>query len=294
MTYEYFKLLKNLWDENRNNKPYSPKDFKEVLGKENQLFAGYIANDSIDLIRFLLERFNEELNVINSNFNNINDDDNLDKTNYNLILDNFYKTIINNNISPIYNLFYGIKQTFNRCVNCGLISYDFQIYNYLFSLKNTNLFFNKFGKKPLVTNNNINPDVDLYLCFEFDRSIFRFGCKLYCNFCKNYTDSLTFYLIIVLDYGKGVSFECKVNFPEQLNLYNYVIQKDKNTVYGLYGVICHRGSSSLVGHFMAYCRNRMDNKWHFYNDGAVSECQKDEDNRDVLPYILFYRALTLN
>ena len=59
----YYKLLLNLWDINKNNKSYSPYEFKEVLSKENPLFAGIAANDSKDLINFLLERIHTELNV---------------------------------------------------------------------------------------------------------------------------------------------------------------------------------------------------------------------------------------
>ena len=68
----YYKLLLNLWDINKNNKSYSPYEFKEVLSKENPLFAGIAANDSKDLINFLIERFHQELNEskINININN--------------------------------------------------------------------------------------------------------------------------------------------------------------------------------------------------------------------------------
>ena len=55
----------------KNNIPYSPYSFKEVLSKENPLFGG-IAADSKYLINFLLERFHQELNSIKKINNNIN------------------------------------------------------------------------------------------------------------------------------------------------------------------------------------------------------------------------------
>ena len=36
---------------------------------------------------------------------------------------------------------------------------------------------------------------------------------------------------------KGAVYECKVNFPEQLNLYNFVVFKNGNTVFELYAHI---------------------------------------------------------
>ena len=63
MANEYFEVLKNLWNIENNNKSYSPNSFKDILSKENPLFAGIQANDSKDLINFLLERFHQELNL---------------------------------------------------------------------------------------------------------------------------------------------------------------------------------------------------------------------------------------
>ena len=59
MANEYHKVIKNLWDRNRNKKSYSQNSFKEVLSKENPLFEGVAANDSKDLFNFLLERFHQ-------------------------------------------------------------------------------------------------------------------------------------------------------------------------------------------------------------------------------------------
>ena len=50
----------------------------------------------------------------------------------------------------------------------------------------------------------------------------------------------------------------------------------------------------MSGHFVAYCRNRIDNKWYLYNDAFVSPCTKPKQYNDGMPYILFYKALTLD
>ena len=301
MANEYHKLLINLWDIKKNNTSYSPYPFKEVLSKENPLFAGIAANDSKDLINFLLERFHQELNDINQNdINNniIQDDQTNEQAMLNLFLQDF-KAKFN---SPISNLFYGVMETKSQCHGCQIIKYNFQVYSFVeFPLQEVNKFCCNKGKRPLFNNDGTNPDVDLYECFEYYGKVDLMSGEnqMYCNICQKLCDafystiiySTPNYLIINLNRGKGAVYECKVNFPEQLNLFNFVCYKNGITVFELYAVICHLGPSSMGGHFVAYCRNRMDNKWYLYNDGMVTKCTQTYQYQNGMPYILFYRAL---
>ena len=113
MSNEYYKVIKNLWDVNSTQKSYSPYSFKEVLSQENELFAGIQANDSKDLINFLIERMHQELNVVNPNKANNNDDNmnQLDQTNELAMLKMFIEEFHQKFNSPISNLFYGILET---------------------------------------------------------------------------------------------------------------------------------------------------------------------------------------
>ena len=77
----------------------------------------------------------------------------------------------------------------------------------------------------------------------------------------------------------------------QVNIFNFVTYKQGITVYELYAVICHLVPSSMSGHFVAYCRNRIDNKWYLYNDAFVNLCIKPQQYTEGMPYILFYKAL---
>ena len=301
----YHKLLLHLWDREKNNKPYSPYEFKEVLSKENPLFAGIAANDSKDLINFLIERFHQELNEVKGNNNSINNNNNItaqNQTNEQFMLNLFLQEFKEKFNSPISDLFYGMMETKSQCQRCGIIKYNFQIYSFLeFPLQQVNQFYYNMNRRPLFNNDGTNPDVGLYECFDYYQKIdlMNGDNQMYCNICNQLCDSLystTIYstpvnLIINLNRGRGAVYECKVNFPEQLNLINYVTFKDGFTVYQLYAVICHLGPSSMSGHFVAYCRNRTDNKWYLYNDGMVSLCSKKYQYQDGMPYILFYRAL---
>ena len=306
MVNEYHDLILNLWNRDNNNNSFSPDNFKNVLSKENPLFAGIAANDSKDLINFLLERFHNELNQTNeSNINNNIDYYNQDQTNENNMLNFFRQEFSQEYNSPISRLFYGIMETKAQCTLCQIYKFNFQVFSFLeFPLQQVNQFCFNNGRKPLYNNDGTNPDVNLYECFDYYGKIDLMNGEnqMYCNFCNQLTD--TFYstslysapnnLIINLNRGKGAVYECKVNFPEILNIFNYVFLKTGVTVYELYAVICHLGPSSMSGHFVAYCRNRMDNKWYLYNDGFVTLCTKPKQYQEGMPYILFYRAVEGN
>ena len=304
MANEYYEVLKNLWNRDNNKNAYSPSSFKDVLSKENPLFAGIAANDSKDLINFLLERFHQELNVV-SNLNNINNDTNInqpDQTNEQLMLKLFLDEFKEKFNSIISTLFYGILETKSQCQGCNVIKFNFQVYSFLeFPLEQVNQYFFNKGKRPLLTAEGKNPDVDLYECFEYNGKIdlMTGENQMFCNqcnkLCNAYYSTILYsgsnYLIINLNRGKGAVYECNVIFPEQLNLFNFFTFKQGITVYELYAVICHLGPSSMSGHFVAYCRNRIDNKWYLYNDAIVSLCTKPQQYTDGMPYILFYKAL---
>ena len=298
MSNEYYKVLRNLWSDTKKDGDYAPYDFKKALSEENPLFAGVQANDSKDLINFLLERFHQELNNPKPNKNNNVDVNQMDE---NQTLMAFISNYSNSNQSIINNSFYGILETKSQCSGCNTIKYNFQIYSFLeFPLQQVNQYFFYKGKRPLFTQDGKNPDVDLYECFEYYRKvdILNGQNQMFCNICNGNRDtyygttiySLPNYLIINLNRGKGAVYECKVNFPEELNLYNYITANAIHKLQ-LYAVICHLGESSMNGHFIAYCRHRQNNKWYKYNDSFVTECTKAQEYNDGMPYILFYKAV---
>ena len=121
---------------------------------------------------------------------------------------------------------------------------------------------------------------------------------MYCNICNNIFDffygtsiyALPKYLIINLNKGKNASYQCKVNFPEELDLTQFVTFRELNTKFELYSLICHIGPSSMSGHFVSYCKNRMDHKWCLYNDANVTLCKAPYDYQKHMPYFLFYQS----
>jgi len=301
---EYYKVVKKLLEESNINKSYSPDSFKIILSQENTLFAGVTANDSKDLINFLLERLHNELNIVDKNTTKKNnyvltqEDQLYEDRIFNVFLNEFkekYNSIISN-------LFYGVLETKSQCQGCGKIKFNFQVYSFVeFPLEQVNIYCFNMGKRNNYMNNNTNPDIDLYECFEYNCKIdlMTGDNQMFCNFCHCLCNtrygtslySLPNYLIINLNRGKGAVYKCNVNFPEQLNLFNFVNLKNSDTVFELYGVICHIGPSSMNGHFIAYCKNKNDRKWYKYNDAMVTPCEKNDEYKNGMPYILFYQAL---
>ncbi len=97
------------------------------------------------------------------------------------------------------------------------------------------------------------------------------------------------YLIIILNRGNGNIFNCKIEIPEIFDSSNYE-ERDKNKKYELIGVVSHFGESGMGGHFIAFCKHSIDNKWRCYNDSIVTESQDDFLNKGI-PYILFYKKI---
>ena len=203
----------------------------------------------------------------------------------------------------ISHLFYGMIETKSKCMKCQNIKYNFQVYSFLeFPLEQVNKYCFNQGKRQNY-NSNKNPDVDLYECFEYHRNLelMTGDNQMYCNICNSNEDALygtqiysaPHYLIINLNRGRGAVYECKVNFPEKINLLNFITFKNENTFFELYEVISHLGPSSMSGHFVAYCKRRKDEnfKWYLFNDAIVSECKNKEEFRNGMPYILFYKTI---
>jgi ubiquitin C-terminal hydrolase len=71
LTLQYCQVLIGLFCNKSNTGSYSPKSFKAVVEEMIPLFQGIQANDSKDLIIFLLEVMNSELSELHNKRNNI-------------------------------------------------------------------------------------------------------------------------------------------------------------------------------------------------------------------------------
>ena len=316
-----FKLLiDNLWPENYLNikdKYYAPYDFKKKISDMNPLFEGIAANDSKDLVNFIIMTLHEELNRVK--VNNINNDQNLsiDQTNKNFVLKNFLQEFTSKNQSIISDLFYAMNCSVTECTNCHVKLYNYQIYFFIIfpleevrkfklnnqlNFNNNNIMYNNFIN--MNNNNNFmlnNKTVNIYDCFDFDKKVNLMSGNnaMYCNYCKLTCDcTMQTYLvagpevlILLLNRGKGKEFDVKIDFYEEINLYNYIEYKDTGFKYKLIGVISHIGESGMGGHFIAYCKDPLSNIWNKYNDAIVTKVEdfQNEVINFAMPYLLFYQ-----
>ena len=225
---------------NKNNESYAPKEFKEKISNMNDLFKGVQANDAKDLINFLIMRLHTELNMAqNKNLNN--NAINLNQTNKQLMFQIFIQDFINSNKSIISDLFYGINYNVIHCQGCNAKSFNYQTYFFFeFPLEEVRIFksqnninYNNFNFNNFNYNINFNSnEINIYDCFLYEQRInYMTGQNaMYCNYCKQTCNSsmCTFIascpeiIIIILNRGKGIQFKIKINFPIQLNLYDFI------------------------------------------------------------------------
>jgi len=300
----YCQLLQKLCCDQYVINSYPPDDFKNILSIKNPLFEGIQANDSKDLIYFLLEDFNKELNNLNLKINknliqNSNDDwiDDSKQSNRELMFETFIKTYSSENNNIIPKLFFSLIENETICNGCNTRKYNYQI---VFSLElSLEVIYNK-----IYGNQNMNigkKTLDLLQCLPNynETNYFTGENAMYCNICQKQQESiyhkrihsLSPILIIILNRGKGNQFDCDVNFPDHLNFQQNVINPSINVSYKLIGVVTHFGASDMGGHFIAYCKHRILNEWYCYNDAAVSKLSDPKNEyKNGVPYILFYES----
>ena len=299
----YCKLLEKLCCDANVKNYYAPRNFKNVLSLKNPLFEGIQANDSKDLIYFLLEHFNEEFNMINLKINpnlqkNENFIDDMNQMNQNVVFSNFINeyTSGNNNIIP--KLFFSLIENVSLCYGCNSKKFNYQI---VFSLEMPlEIIYNKIKGNQII-NPNQKKKLNLIDCFSNynEENYFTGEDAMYCNICQKQMNSAYYkrlyavspILIIILNRGKANQFDCEVDFDEQINLQPYLLDSSINASYRLFGVVTHFGTSDMGGHFIAYCRHRILNEWYCYNDAAVTRLTDQQNGyKNGVPYILFYES----
>ena len=295
ISYSFANVLYNLYFPQENQNDFSAKDFREIIALFGPLFEENQANDSKDIFQFLIEKMHEELNELNNN-NNINYDEDAQVNQFDeLATFNQFELMYQKNYHSIISKhFYSKQKSMTKCLNCGNIIYNFQVYSFLmFPLKDVKIYTLSYP------NQNQNQILNLYDCFNYlqKTELFTGDNLIYCRICQaesnanfcNFIYSTPTILAIVLNRGKNnQDFNEKFLFPTELNLENYTQDKTTSNRFYLIGVICHVGESGNFGHFFAYCRSHYQSFWYKYNDSIVSECNENEIFMQSTPYILFY------
>ena len=301
----FIKLCKEIYDESkakisnnchsRHRKYYSynlpdsiyPTDFKNIIGTYNPQFRRFEANDSKDLILYILQSMHEELNIYNNNIKitSINYDQSNVELSYN-VFDNIYNK---NNFSIISKLFYGTYIFRVRCKGCTKEIYNFQKFEMIsFDMsKYKGRYFNVIeGFKDNNKSEELNGDN-----------------KIYCRKCHKAENAeiLTtifeppHYLIINIDYGNNKKYQpSKINFDEKIDISQYINNYNGNNKnkfeYRIVAVCTHLGYSGSSGHYIAFCKDTNNDKWHEFNDSYCSQTYFSSINKGS-PYLLIYEMI---
>ena len=288
----YFNLVQEVYTRNIQystnyylNGSYAPSEFKETLGKYNSQFRFYEANDSKDLILYLLQTFHDELNYFGDQPFPVNllrpyQENRAETFNY------FMNTYNIQNFSIVSKLFYGTYENIIKCSNCNKMFYSYQKFEFI--------SFSTYNYRKGIFN--------IYNGFQDNQAIqyLRGNNQYFCQYCQNLYDGETcckiiqppLKLIINIDYGKNKVNDVKsLIFDEMIDITPYVnFNFGKKLIYQISGVCTHLGSSGPTGHYIAYCRNKLTGMWYNFNDSFVRQCDKSEINRGS-PYLLVYEQI---
>jgi ubiquitin C-terminal hydrolase len=165
---------------------YEPNDFKDLISLKNPLFKGIQANDSKDLIIFLLESMDNELTQRNNKNlpKEVFDGRNVEHTNE----ENFKK--IHNSIFA--EIFYGFQKSIMKCLSCGHADETYNVFNFLiFPLEKV---YNELNKKKNNNNMNNNMNFNMYNMFSnMNNNMFNNMYNMYNNNNNNYNNNMNIY-----------------------------------------------------------------------------------------------------
>ena len=307
----YLEVIKNLWIKKSNRNSYSPTKFKKIISEMDPLFQGIAANDSKDLVNFIIQQLHIELNKSKNNIDNIGFNQNINQYDEQAMFNYFIEDYKRINCSIISDIFYSIIETITECQQCKLrnqmngIFSPFQLYN--FQTINFIIFpLEEIRKtKSRIYNLNFN-EININDCFDFNEKeeMMDGDNKMWCNYCKQNTPSKyktriyssPQYFILILNRGRGNVYNVKLNFQEIIDIGRYVQCKNgQSLTYKLYAIVTHLGPSSMSGHFIAFCKSPIDNKWYKFNDSIVELIGNfyNDVHEFGTPYILFYERQNL-
>ena len=297
----YYDFINKI--EKNGNKIDISETLINIIEKINSSNSRGKANNTKMFLIFILKQLHNELKqAININNNNDKNNKNLDIYNkfnaLNYSLEEFKK-----GCSIITDIFYGFRENILECLNCS----DNQHYysnNYNFNSKKSSYNYGTFNcllfslekiKNFYQTNN-----ISLYDCFKYgeEKIIFNGTNKYYCNICNGsyecqytsriYSSPLVF--IMIFDRKKDNLYDVKLNYNEEIDITQYILNKDDIVMYQLYSMITYTVSDNDIKYF-AICKNLNDGKWYrYYEDKVIpiSDIKKDIDKNEIA-YILFYQ-----
>jgi ubiquitin carboxyl-terminal hydrolase 8 len=321
VTYRLYQIFTTMWS---TNCVVRPREFKKIIGKMCQTFAGFDQNDSQELLDFILNQIHEETRSdikvnrfdvsqsVSSYYSNrkniikkikmIPKEDELEinklQTELTLLKQNnysseiiissleYWKTYLKDNHSRITDSFCGLMLNEVCCNNCSNKTFTFEPFNTL-QISIVDEKDNNFNTLDECLENYFKEEEITYSCDKCKSEEKKANKKIYFM-------TIPEKLIIQLKRFKTNGnmrrkITNHIDFPiTNLNLESYcfseVVIQEK---YNLYGIVNHSGSLS-GGHYIAHTKNRINHKFYEFND---SHCVYEPDENKLIDnsaYLLFY------
>ena len=289
LSFVFYRLFTHLYPypERQIREIYKPDTLLELLGRLNVVYKTQKRRNPNELITFILNTINDELNQINKKNNNkIIKPNKYDKNNVIQYAFNNIKyncTLITNSLS-----WYELKEM--QCSNCSNITYDMFPFN-IFELDI--LFTYSYNKKPITI-------YDCLKLYEMQKSN-----TLFCEKCGNYFTilyknkifSTPNYFIISLD-RKNLDKNL-INIPflidYNIDINNFVENKNVPTKYQLTGIISFYQKENK---YISFCMSPVDKNWYKYNDEeieptTIKKVLIEHNNFNLfIPCILVYKSIS--
>ena len=299
LTSSFKLLIEKLWPDKYNDlkdkSSFTPMEFKYKISKLDE-GASY---DIKVFLKFLIMTLHKELNL--SNAQNMNNNlSKPDKRNQQLMFNIFTQDFCSKNKSIISDLFFGVNYYLNKCENCYTQTYNYQYYFYFDFPLDEIMMFKKQNGFNMNSNNN---EINIYDSFDYYQRIkyLTGNNQLFCEYCRITAEHssctlLSFgpeIIIIVLTQGKDKKNTIKMNFNEQLNLFNYIEHKEVGVNYKLFGVISNFGVKNDKSIFISFINNPINNVWYEFKDTIIKKINNfDTEVKDSgIPYLLFYKKI---
>ena len=268
---------------------YSPNKFRDNLIELDNLFEGYEGKDSKDLVETILYNLQDEL-IGDSDFPDLGIDQRQERLKY---LDFYYtNSKVRTIVTDLFNFDF---RTTRSCYNCGVRYYSFS--------NEKRLIFNLESVYDSCCDgdNSLNNEKKVSL----DECLSYFGIgnsyieNINCKFCHKKASILSFnsfvtlpeIFIFIMSRGHKETFECSVEFNEELDLQDLYINingitEERTTKFSLLGGTILYGSKG-VGHTVAFCKH-FDDNYYIFNDSSVYKTTFDEIRNSKI-YLLFYQ-----
>ena len=152
-------------------------------------------------------------------------------------------------------------------------------------------------KNNISYNNYSNNSINLYDCFTYYQrlDIMTGANSFYCKLCKMYSKATICTLLItspeiLILLLKRDQEQWKIEVYENLDLKNFIQEKNMGCSYKLIGVITYKEGINKNLYFYAYCRDPITDKWYKYDNININDVNDSNIvTNSINPFLLLYQ-----